>query len=436
MPSPVIVIGAGMAGVACARSLIQKGLPRERLRLLEASGRAGGRVRTRKHRRTGLRWEEGAGWVHGTSGNPLTSLARDLGLQLVDVSRSNPWMDPISLATRCAVYHKGARVSEAEFQLGVKQFDALMQRVQERAIHCNNASESLGSALNSEVASEAKDQGGGVTELCLVLLELWNGAGADDLQLREFAALGCDGGYGDFPGPHATVTGGMSQLIEGMLQSGVSECVELGTKAVGIDWGGSGGDGEGIQDLTVTTHSGEVIKASQVVVTVPLPALKRMSFTPPLPAKKRDALNRLKLGHLKKVLLDFGEECFWPPDVPFLAVLPSNPRQRPIFFESFKCLGHNVLLAMVQGSNVRELLDDVAASSIMLMLRDAFGEDVPEPITVEASRWDEGAYSYFPLGCLPDDIDTVREPLGDARLLFAGEAMSVEYEGETDMEES
>ena len=43
MSEPVVIVGAGLAGLACARELVQAG---RAVTLLERSDRAGGRVRT------------------------------------------------------------------------------------------------------------------------------------------------------------------------------------------------------------------------------------------------------------------------------------------------------------------------------------------------------------------------------------------------------
>ncbi|MGA0946557.1 MAG: FAD-dependent oxidoreductase [Candidatus Nanopelagicales bacterium] len=73
-----IVIGAGIAGAAAARSLADAGT---RVTVLEARNRIGGRIDS--NRSWGVPVELGAAWIHGTGGNPLVPLARDAGLRLV-----------------------------------------------------------------------------------------------------------------------------------------------------------------------------------------------------------------------------------------------------------------------------------------------------------------------------------------------------------------
>src|SRR5690242_85469 len=73
----VIVIGAGIAGLAAARALTNLGLKPV---ILEARDRIGGRIWT-----TSLDCEPidlGASWIHGKLGNPIANLAEDLRLPL------------------------------------------------------------------------------------------------------------------------------------------------------------------------------------------------------------------------------------------------------------------------------------------------------------------------------------------------------------------
>ncbi|MCB0117320.1 MAG: FAD-dependent oxidoreductase, partial [Caldilineaceae bacterium] len=70
----VIVIGAGMAGLAAARSLAGQNFE---VVVLEARDRIGGRTWTSDH------WPDapldlGASWIHGVEDNPITALADEI----------------------------------------------------------------------------------------------------------------------------------------------------------------------------------------------------------------------------------------------------------------------------------------------------------------------------------------------------------------------
>ena len=69
----VLVIGAGLSGLAAARALMQAG---QSVILLEARDRTGGRI----HSEGGF--DYGAHWIHGTEGNPLTNAARAMGVPI------------------------------------------------------------------------------------------------------------------------------------------------------------------------------------------------------------------------------------------------------------------------------------------------------------------------------------------------------------------
>jgi choline dehydrogenase-like flavoprotein len=71
----VFVIGAGISGLAAAKKLKEKGF---NVIVLESQDKVGGRLRT--NRTLGLAFDEGASWIHGTNGNPITALAKQAGM--------------------------------------------------------------------------------------------------------------------------------------------------------------------------------------------------------------------------------------------------------------------------------------------------------------------------------------------------------------------
>ncbi|MCX7289418.1 MAG: FAD-dependent oxidoreductase, partial [Rhodobacterales bacterium] len=71
-----------MAGLGAARALADAGA---QVTVIEARDRIGGRSHT-SHLWPDLPMDMGAGWIHGTSGNPVTALAHKVGLTLTPTS--------------------------------------------------------------------------------------------------------------------------------------------------------------------------------------------------------------------------------------------------------------------------------------------------------------------------------------------------------------
>jgi monoamine oxidase len=79
----VAVIGAGIAGLAAARTLAEGS---REVEIFEARDRLGGRIRT--SRELGPPLDMGASWIHGINGNPLTAIADGLGLERIATDES------------------------------------------------------------------------------------------------------------------------------------------------------------------------------------------------------------------------------------------------------------------------------------------------------------------------------------------------------------
>ncbi|XP_051474653.1 peroxisomal N(1)-acetyl-spermine/spermidine oxidase isoform X3 [Apus apus] len=458
----VLVVGAGLAGLGAAQRLRGHGS----LRLLEATGRAGGRVRTRRFA-SGLA-EMGAHWIHGPSpGNPVFCLATDYGLLGPEAAREenqqaeaggHPPLPSVTYGSSGKVLDPRA-VSEAH-----DLFDTLLATTRAFRGAGELPAPSVGQYLRAEITRRVPALGGGQEEArrlrlavlatCFKLECCISGTHSMDL-----VALEPFGEYISLPGLDCTFPGGYSSLPHRML-SALPEGTVLLNKAVRtIQWRGTfreeGDDGRDFP-VQVECEDGDTFLADHVIITVPLGFLKechQVFFQPPLPKQKAEAIRRLGFGTNNKIFLEF-EEPFWEPQQQLLEVVweDESPLEEPsadLEANWFKKLigfvvlqppeqhGH-VLCGFIAGkeSEYMETLSNAEVLSTMThLLRTMTGNALlPAPRSVLWSRWHSapytrGSYSYVAVGSTGDDIDVLAQPLPEdpedprpLQLLFAGEA--------------
>ena len=71
--------------------------------------------------------------------------------------------------------------------------------------------------------------------------------------------------------------------------------------------------------MVIKTKSGSKYTAEHVIITVPLSILKKgmIEFIPFLPSKKMSAINRMGVGLIEKVVIEF-DKVFWDFEADFI----------------------------------------------------------------------------------------------------------------------
>ena len=391
----VLVIGAGIAGLAAASELRASGFGN--VVVLEARDRIGGRIWTEALGGT-VPVDLGASWIHGVRGNPIADIARQSGIE----TRPTDWDN--------AVLHFHERGTPAPDTPDLDGFWALAER---------RPNASLRSILDEYLETHAftTSQRRYLEHLLNTTVEHEYGADLADLSLE-----GVDGGS-EYGGSDVLFPGGYGQIVEA-LADGLD--VRLGQAVTAIDHSGA--------HVVATTAAGARFEADRVVITLPLGVLRNglVSFSPPLPPAKRQAIADLKMGVLNKTCLLF-EDVFWEPGVEAIGYVGADRGQWAETLSLHPYTGQPILMmfnAGAYGTEIESLTDREIVAEATLALADMYGT-APQPTDALVTRWGSdpwthGSYSYVPVGSSFERYATLGEPIGD-RVFFAGEATDPDH---------
>lgn len=405
--SQVIVIGAGIAGLAAARALAERGV---QVTVLEARERVGGRVYTRHA--DGATVELGAEFVHGRAPE-LWALIDELGVETTERDGTVLRADP------------DGGLAEDSLQ-DVAMFETL---------------EELGDYTGPDqpIAEYLADKSLTPEDRASLLgyVEGFNAADANRIGIHALAAQQV--AEDEIEGDRAWhVRGGYVQLAE-YLAAKVRELggeVLLGEVVTSVTWEPG--------SVRVATANAEYA-AQQCVVALPLGVLHRanqggITFAPEPPALA--AARRLAMGSAVRFTMVFRRR--WWEDTP-VAISPGKLGALSFLF-TFESLPsvwwtphpepeHTMLTGWVGGPRSATLAGqsaDQLAAQACVTLAKVFGvaeEDVRnELVSAHTHDWagdpfSFGAYSYVPAGAL-DAPRAMTEP-AEGTLFFAGEHTDV-----------
>ena len=377
----VVVIGAGVAGLAAARHLRQAGIA---VTLLEAAPRIGGRAHTTSF--NGAPFDRGAGWLHAAQRNPLVALA-DPGdaLRNTDDSRTE------------RLFIAGRPITSAEHAAYTAAWDRLESVV---APALAGPDTSLAAAMTPMAADP-----------WAATIALWEGAiiaaaDADDLSLRDWHRNALDG-------PNLQPGAGVGTFIAQCLATEAT----LDTPVTAIDWSGPA--------LRIETSRG-TLRAAAAIVTVSTGVLAAgaIRFIPSLPSEIQAAIDGLPMGLLSKIALPIAA----PPP----GFMPNSlllDRAHPITFDAWPD-SRPYVTGFIGGRLAWSLATDAAAATALARdaMRTMTGLETDAPALLTDWGTDplsRGAYAYARPG-QSHQRDALAAAFPAERLLFAGEAVATD----------
>ena len=383
----VVVIGAGAAGIAAAKTLLAAG---RNVTVIEASDRIGGRIHTDQSI-FGLAYDLGAHWLHNAEINPFVTYGQQNGFSLYEALYDG------------SAYIGGREATEEEIEQAGEFADIAFSEIERAA----KAGQDVSPA---SVLSDIREH--------LDIVELSIGPLSIGKDLDGFSCLDW---YSGASGTDWFCVEGYGALWK---HTADSVPVQLSTRAETVHWGGKG--------VTVETNRGAVLaRACIVTVSTGVLANRGLRFSPSLPASKVEAFHGISMGLYNHIALQFSDDIFGYGDDGHLVIpiAPSDASQPEGFGLVTNASGSRLTYADVGGSFAHRLEKEGSATAIdfaLSELRKIIGSDVDKAfVKGHATAWGRnpltyGSYASAKPGATPLRA-VLREPVGD-RVWFAGEA--------------
>ncbi|KAJ4822738.1 polyamine oxidase1, flavin-containing amine oxidoreductase [Turnera subulata] len=412
--SSVIIIGAGISGISAAKVLAQNGI--EDLVILEASDRIGGRIR--KEDFGGVSVELGAGWIAGVGGkeaNPVWEFASQVGLRTCFSDYSN---------ARYNIYDRNGKI----FPSGVaadsykKAVDSAIEKL--RSLEANHL-------VGGDVINESSCAPKTPIELAIDFI-------LHDFEMAEVEPISTYVDFGEREFLVADERGYehlLYKMAEDFLYTSQGKILDTRLKLNKV-----------VRELQhsrngviVKTEDGCVYEANYVILSVSIGVLQSnlISFRPPLPRWKTEAIGKCDVMVYTKIFLKFPYK-FWPcgPGKEFF-IYAHERRGYYTFWQHMENAypGSNILVVTLtneESKRVEAQSDEETLAEAMSVLRDMFGPNIPNATNILVPRWwnnrfQRGSYSNYPMISNNKVLQDIKASVG--RIFFTGEHTSERFNG-------
>ena len=426
----VVVVGAGLAGLAAARDLVAAG---RSVVVLEARDRVGGRV-LNGHTADGSVVELGGQWLGPTQDRAL-ALAEDLGVKRFDTYDEGE--NVVCYRGRRRRYRGAIPRLPAPVLADIAQAQLRLDRMArtvplEDPWHAATAGRWDGQTLETWLRRHVRTRG--AREMLRLAVRAVFATEATDLSLLHFLFYSHSGGLLDRllnvadGAQQWRVVGGSHVLAAGLAER-LGEAVHLGAPVRRI-----------VQDDAGATveADGARFTADAVVVAIPPVLAGRLEYEPALPPWRDQLTQRLPMGSVIKSMAVYDEPFWRAEGLTGQSTSDLGPIQ--LTFDNSPPDGRpGVLLTFAEGVHARELSRRSPAerrAATVTCLTRAFGPRAGSPTEFlerdwAAERWSGGCYgAHAPPGVLTQFGPALRDPCG--RIHWAGTETATVWAGYMD----
>jgi monoamine oxidase len=398
----VVVVGAGISGLAAARVLHDAGAD---VVVVEGRDRIGGRTHTVDV--AGVPVDLGGSWIHDGGGSPMLDYVASLGIDRMPAVTS-------AIALDAAVFDRTRGLYPA-----IDARQALTGAMAGFAF-AGERVEQLGAGLHvaEAMAKVLAEVDAPIRRTLGALLSMNEGKDDDDMSFDFLRSHFFGGEVHEDSMPRGGYRGVVDALAEGLT-------IHLGAAVTRIEQSAVG--------VRVHTSAG-AFDGSHVLVTVPLGVLQAgaIEFVPPLADAHRAAVDRMGFGVLEKVVIAYDRAPWQVDGAPtHVTIVDGDGPDWPMILDLSAWYGAPVVVGFATGERGRALAErpepDRVAALHETICALSPGEP-PTPIATTTTSWATdpfslGCYANIALGTPPEqhaaDIRTLGSPHG--RVRFAGE---------------
>ncbi|MFJ9419693.1 flavin monoamine oxidase family protein [Streptomyces sp. NPDC101227] len=393
--APVVIVGAGYAGLSAAVHLRDRGID---ALLLEGSDRVGGRVLSERRGSTVL--DHGGQWV-GPTQRRLLAFAKRFGCTTFPTWNTGHHLELWHDGTRCPYTGAGPEQGPgmSEYLAAADRLDALAARIRlddppstpeaaawdsetahsffERTISSADARRRMALAVQGVWSCEPRD-----LSLFHLLFYLAAAGGFEQLMETE----GCAQERRFTAGAQAPARAAAAHL---------GPALRLGRRVLGVE--------QRAGEALVHTDAGTV-RTRRVVMATPPEATAALSFTPALPLARRRWIHRSPMGEVAKIHAVYPTPFWRESGLSGQATLYGDHPVGVVFDNSPEDAATGVLVAFVYGDRLRRWHTAQHAarrSDVLAALTELFGHRAAEPLDYTekiwpADAWAGGGYAAVP----------------------------------------